>query len=75
MTTDEMDGIFTQQDKDRRHSVFLQCFKCTYWTKTDDRDRHNICSTCGKDDFDLTSIISERTFDPIRSAKRKMKKR
>lgn len=71
LTTDEMDGLFTEKDIAQKYLVYLQCRKCTKWTSMDYREPHKRCMECGADEYDSTSMISARTFNPLN--KRKIK--
>jgi hypothetical protein len=71
-TTFEMDGLLTPEDIARRHYGWIQCINCSKWTHIDFRAKARVCAECQGTSFDLQSITSERTFDPIRAAKRKI---
>lgn len=69
-TTLEMDGLFSQEDIINKDIIFLQCRKCSKWTKTNIHTKNNVCE-CGSINFDLQSATSLRTFNP--KNKRKVK--
>lgn len=62
MTTDEMDGLFTQEDVSNRHLVMRQCTACNDWSQ------HNTLSStvwhckCGSEAYDRKGQRSIRTW-------------
>lgn len=77
-TTLEMDGFFTQEDIDNRHTVVFQCKNCRKWTKHEnwlpgEANRHIPCSGCGETKYDSSSIKSLRSYNPTTDNKRKIK--
>lgn len=76
-TTDEMDGIFTAEDKANKNKVMLQCTKCNEWTQNEAWKPPVPCTGCGAKQYDPTSATSLRTFNPTtkRVAKGYKKKR
>lgn len=77
-TTDEMDGIFTEEDKKNRYNAYIQCVQCYKWTFVIGTPEtygmlssHATCEHCGSSQMDSRSVISKRTFDPVKSAKRR----
>ena len=78
--TEEMDGIFTEEDRKERYNAYIQCRACSKWTYVlGNRETygklssHAICEHCGSSNFDSRSIISKRTFNPLVHGKRKVK--
>lgn len=69
-----MDGIRTKQDWDDRNTVMRQCRPCGKWTKQPQVGR-TPCEHCGAADYDPSSTISLRTFNPLTAAKRKVKRK
>lgn len=68
LTTDEMDGIFTEKDRKHRDHVHIFCENCSQWTEIygyKHNDKYE-CANCEKSQLDLKSITSHRTFDPFR---------
>lgn len=78
-TTDEMDGLLTEEDIKNRHTVVYQCKLCRKWTKHEnhipgERNEHVPCEDCGEIHYDESSIKSWRTYNPLTDNKRKIKK-
>lgn len=78
MTTDQMDGILTDEDKKNRHTVMFQCKNCRQWTRhynwvSGETNEHVPCSNCGEMNYDNSSIKSVRTYNPLTDNKRKIK--
>ena len=65
-TTDEMDGLFTQEDKANKYKVMAQCQSCNAWTELEQRGPPIPCSGCGAKRYDPTSYTSLRSFNPDR---------
>lgn len=66
-TTDEMDGLYTDEDIANKHFYMAVCVKCTKWTKQDSRERGKIpCPYCGSTNIDNQSSrwYSVRTWNP-----------
>lgn len=75
-TTDEMDGLFTAEDKANKYKIMLQCQACNEWTQNEQWQPPVPCSNCGQKKYDPTSATSLRTFDPRKKRKVKgLKKR
>lgn len=76
-TTDEMDGIFTAEDKANKYKVMLQCQGCNEWTENEQWKPPTPCHNCGGKSYDPTSATSLRTWNPStkRIAKGYKKKR
>lgn len=73
-----MDGLLTPEDRAKKYNVYMQCSHCADWTLLkgengvygyDMPDRE--CAHCGGTSFIQSSIISERTFDPVAAKKKK----
>lgn len=76
-TTEEMDGLITDEDKANKHKVMAQCKNCNKWTQQSIEDRsqpYRPCYNCGEVSYDIQSIKSLRTFNPLTDNKRKVKK-
>lgn len=76
-TTDEMDGLFTPEDRADKHKVMAQCQSCNEWTQIEVWKPPLPCFNCGQKNYDSTSFTSLRTFNPHnkRTAKGYKKKR
>ena len=77
-TTAEMDGWFDDPDDPKRFQFYIQCRECTLWTFIKDGKESKIprglkCQHCESSRLDSQSLTSERTFDPVRAKKRKIK--
>ena len=77
-STEEMDGLFTEEDIKNRYTVMFQCKLCRKWTRHDNwvpgaNNKHLPCSSCGKTAYDLRSIKSLRSYHPLIDNKRKIK--
>lgn len=75
-TTDEMDGLITDEDKANKYKIMLQCASCNKWTKQDIEDRskpYKPCHNCEAIAYDITSGKSLRTYNPLTDSKRKPK--
>lgn len=69
MTTDEMDGLFTDEDKANRYNMYYQCTKkgCFKWNFIKgDGIRTSLptiaCNLCGGTKFDTEHALSQRSF-------------
>ena len=79
-TTDQMDGLFTDEDIAEKYNAYAQCNKCFGWTYIiGTRESYGMitsvgtCEHCGEHSFDPQSVISKRTFSP-ENAKRRVPK-
>lgn len=77
-TTNEMDGLLTEDDIKNRYRVMIQCRECRKWTQHNDwtpdgPHNHLPCSSCGKINYDPWSMKSLRTYRPLVDNKRKTK--
>ena len=77
-TTAEMNGLLTQKDMRQRNTVVFQCKDCKKWTVHENwvpegNNRHKPCENCGEVSYDLSSIKSLRTYNPLIDNKRKLK--
>lgn len=75
-TTDEMDGLYSEEDKRNRNKVVYQCRSCKQWTQHDHvplKTVYKPCHSCGKVNYDATSIKSLRSYNPLTDIKRKPK--
>ena len=72
-TTDKMDGLFTAEDKANKHKVMMQCNSCGEWTQNEVWQPPAPCTGCGSKQYDPTSTISLRTFNPLTAKRRKIK--
>lgn len=63
-TTEEMDGIFTEEDRRNKNKVMLQCQGCNEWTENETWKPPVPCHNCGGKNYDPTSATSLRTFNP-----------
>lgn len=78
MTTDEMDGIFTEEDRKNKYTVMFQCAKCSKWTRHEnwipgEKNEHVPCTNCKEIHYDSGSIKSLRSYNPLTDNKRKVK--
>lgn len=71
LTTFEMDGLLTEKDIAERHLCFKQCRGCSKWTLMDTTKEDIPCQWCHITDYDITSTISKRSYNPMN--KRKVK--
>jgi len=79
-TTFEMDGLFTEEDIKNRHTVVFQCRNCNKWTIhknwiPGNKNEHIPCDNCQSIDYDISSIKSLRTYNPVTDNKRRVKKK
>lgn len=79
-TTDQMDGLYTEEDIAEKYNAYAQCRKCFGWTYIlgsqaclGQITSVGICEHCGSHDFDPQSAISKSTFHP-EIAKRRVPK-
>jgi len=74
-TTAEMDGLMDIEDIVNRDRVVLQCGSCNKWTDQNigNRSSYSPCHNCGSRNYDLKSIKSYRTYNPITDNKRRIK--
>lgn len=78
LSTEEMDGIFTDEDRKNKDTVVFQCKNCRKWTVhknwiSGEHNRYLPCEHCSKTDYDMRSIKSLRTYNPVTDNKRKIK--
>lgn len=69
-TTAEMDGLFTVEDMRNRFQVMIQCESCSTWNQMKKGEK-KLCTKCGSDKMDGTTIRSLRTWSPDLGTKRK----
>lgn len=79
-TTDEMDGIFTEEDRAEKYNAYAQCVDCFKWTYIIGSEASHgsissagTCEHCGGHRFDPHSVTSKRSFN-IEAAKRRLPK-
>ena len=76
LTTEQMDGIFTEEDRQKKGIIVLQCRDCKKWTEMRHEPLVNDfinCATCGGKNYDRSSLKSVTTYNPLIDAKRKPK--
>lgn len=80
-TTEEMDKVFTDQDRKDQYTVYVQCIDCASWTLVvGNHEMHvtlggytknAVCERCGGRRLDGNSITSKRSFNPVAAKRRK----
>lgn len=61
-TTNEMDGLFTQEDIDNKDFIMGQCNACTQWSKWDTRIGKWKCLYCAESKYDMRGSRSIRSW-------------
>jgi len=77
-TTAEMDGLLTKEDMRDRRTIVLQCQLCNKWTTHNnwapvEKNSYIPCTICNVVNYDLSSIKSLRTYNPVFDNNRKIK--
>lgn len=79
-TTEEMDGLYTEEDIAEKYNAYAQCKRCSGWTyihgSRESYGRLSVigtCEHCGSNDFDPQSVVSKDSFNP-EIAKRRVPK-
>lgn len=65
MTTDEIDGLLTDEESTQRNTVMIQCRLCDEWVLIEGWSffgEHKDCPYCGGNDYNASTAKSPRTF-------------
>lgn len=76
LTTLEMDGYYTKDDIANKKYMMLRC-DCGEWSKVmygGFSAIYDDCQHCDEARFDMTSMQSVRTYDPILNKKKRRKR-